>query len=59
MDSVKALFLFGKIKGHGDSITRNTDLWVAAKVEIVPGGKVIKVAFHSARKLCHVILGNT
>ena len=53
------LFLFGKIERHGNTITRNTNLWVATKVEIVPGGKVIKVTLHSTRKLCHVILGNT
>ena len=53
------LFLFGKIERHGDAITRNANLGVAAKVEIIPSGKVVEVALNGSRELRHVVLGDT
>ena len=42
------LFLFGKIERNGDAITRNANLGVAAQIEVIPGGKVVKVTLDSA-----------
>ena len=53
------LFLFGKIERHGNTITRNTNPGVAAKVEIVPRCKIVKVAFHCSRELRHIVLSDT
>ena len=53
------LFLFGKIERHGNAITRNTNFGVAAKVEIIPRCKIVKVALDGSLKLRHVVLGDT
>ena len=53
------LFLFGKVERHGNTITRNTNLGVAAKVEIVPRCKIVKIALDGSRELRHVVLGDT
>ncbi len=42
------LFLFGKIERHGDTITCNTNLRVAAEVEVIPSSKVVKVTLNGS-----------